>query len=127
VSKKSRRKNRYLRQENSQKKFSLTNFLQNTIFYLFLGLFFLLPFLVSPSSFELFEFPKTLFLYSMTILISMAWLIRMVIVGKIYIRHSWLTWPLLLIFLTQLISSIFSIDPHTSWFGYYSRFNGENN
>ena len=32
--------------------------------------------------------------------------------------------PVLLFLLSQIVSTIYSIDPHVSWFGWYGRFNG---
>ncbi len=39
-------------------------------------------------------------------------------------RRTPLDIPLILFLISQTISTIFSIDPHTSFFGYYSRLNG---
>ena len=45
--------------------------------------------------------------------------------GKVPLfTNNRLTFPLLLFYLSQLISTFFSVDIHTSIFGYYSRLNG---
>lgn len=43
---------------------------------------------------------------------------------KIILKKTPLDIPIILFFLSQLISTIFSLDRHTSFFGYYGRFNG---
>ena len=43
---------------------------------------------------------------------------------KFVFRRTILDIPLLVFFGSQLISTVLSIDPLTSWLGYYSRFNG---
>lgn len=48
----------------------------------------------------------------------------MVIDKKIIFRRTILDIPLFLFFGSQIISTLLSIDPRTSWLGYYSRFNG---
>lgn len=44
--------------------------------------------------------------------------------GKIIFRRTMLDVPILVFLGSQLASTILSIDPTTSWLGYYSRFNG---
>jgi putative inorganic carbon (HCO3(-)) transporter len=92
--------------------------------YSFLVLFFITPFLVSVKSSELFEFPKMLFVYTITVIITSSWLAKIATQGIITWKRSWLD-PILLFFLaTQLISTILSMHPYTSWFGYYTRVHG---
>jgi len=62
--------------------------------------------------------------YFITTLISFFWLIRMIQEKKIIFNKTPLDTPFILFFISQLISTIFSIHPRTSWLGYYSRFNG---
>lgn len=62
--------------------------------------------------------------YLLTILIVSAWLARTVLAQKIIFRRTLLDIPLLAFLGSQIISTILSIDPQTSVFGYYSRFNG---
>ncbi|NMC36230.1 O-antigen ligase family protein [Candidatus Beckwithbacteria bacterium] len=94
------------------------------IYYSFLAAFFITPLLVSITSSELFEFPKMLFMYSIAIVVGTAWLFDIFLSGKLRFKRSMLDIPLLAIVLTQGISTVFSIHPLTSWYGYYSRFNG---
>ena len=95
------------------------NYVIRWSFYL---LFFLVPLIFTSINSELFEFNKMMLTYSLTIIIVAAWLIKMVLTQKIIYRRTFLEIPLLLYFFSHLLSTIFSIDPHTSIWGYYSRF-----
>ena len=98
--------------------------LQKTIFILFAILFFFVPLILWPYTSEVFEFNKMVLVYLLTILIVSAWLARTVLAQKIIFRRTLLDIPLLAFLGSQIISTILSIDPQTSIFGYYSRFNG---
>lgn len=100
------------------------SFWQKTIEFLFCVLFFLVPLAWLPNTSELFEFNKMILVYLFTALIIASWLCRMIAEKKFIFRHTPLDWPLLLFLLFTFISLLFSIDIHTSWFGYYSRWNG---
>ncbi|HUD19901.1 MAG TPA: O-antigen ligase family protein [Patescibacteria group bacterium] len=90
-------------------------------FYL---LFILVPLILTPVNYELFEFNKMMVTYAITIIIASAWLIKMVSDRQVRIVKTPLDVPIALFVASQLVSSVFSIDPHVSWLGYYSRFNG---
>jgi len=94
------------------------------IYFLFLSLFFCTPLLFTQSNSELFELPKMYLVYFVTILIVFTHLINVLNKNVPFIKKNILNIFLLLFFLSQLISTYFSIDPHTSIFGYYSRLNG---
>jgi len=64
------------------------------------------------------------FVYLVTILIAFTHLINVLNKNVPLIKKNILNIFLLLFFLSQLISTFFSIDSHTSIFGYYSRLNG---
>ncbi|MBI5122886.1 O-antigen ligase family protein [Candidatus Roizmanbacteria bacterium] len=87
-------------------------------------LFFVTPIFMSKDTSELFEFNKMLFIYVATVLIAFFWLLKMVVHKKIILKKTPLDIPIIFFFLSQLISTIFSLDRHTSIFGYYGRFNG---
>lgn len=101
---------------------------EKVIEFSFYALFFITPIVFNPSrtlpSFELFEWNKLMFVYAMTSIITTAWIIRMFLYGKFIYSRTYLDVPLLLFFASQILSTIFSIDPHVSIFGYYSRFHG---
>lgn len=73
---------------------------------------------------ELFEFNKILFIYLISGAIASVWLSRMIVQKRIIIKNTLLSLPLAAFFLSQVLSTIFSIDRFTSFFGYYGRFNG---
>jgi len=87
-------------------------------------LFFLTPLLFTSLTSELFEVPKMYFVYLITLLITFFHLINYLKGKKPLFSKNKLTIPLLIFFSTQLISTFFSVDVHTSIFGYYSRLNG---
>jgi len=64
------------------------------------------------------------FVYLLTVLIATFHLIDVFQKKAPLRRKTFLDIPLLLFFISQLISTFYSIDPHTSFFGYYSRLNG---
>ncbi len=94
------------------------------IHFLFYILFFFTPLIFWPKTSELFEFNKMLFVYLMTGFILSAWAIKSVLDKKLVIRRTPLDLPILLFLASQIISTVISIDPHTSLWGYYSRFHG---
>ncbi len=98
--------------------------LKKIIFWLFGILLFLVPLILWPYNSEVFEFNKMVLVYIFTILISFVWITRMVYEKKFIFRRTILDLPIFIFLATQLISTLLSIDPLTSWLGYYSRFNG---
>ena len=97
---------------------------QKIIFWLFGILLFLVPLILWPFTSEVFEFDKIVLVYLLTILITATWAIRIISEKKFIFRRTILDIPLLIFIGSQLISTLLSIDPSTSWLGYYSRFNG---
>lgn len=65
-----------------------------------------------------------LVVYLLTTVIVASWLIKMVASKKVICLKTILDIPLCLFLFSQILATIFSIDRHTSWWGYYSRFNG---
>lgn len=102
----------------------ISELLQKLIFITFNLIFFLTPFIFTWMNQELFEFSKMIFVYLMTTLITGLWLFRMVVEQKIILKRSKFDYFLLAFLASQVISTIFSIHPRTSWLGYYTRFNG---
>ncbi|MBI3342863.1 O-antigen ligase family protein [Candidatus Gottesmanbacteria bacterium] len=87
-------------------------------------LFALVPLLLTPWNYELFEFNKMMAVYALTVVITGAWIVKSITQRELRITRTPLDIPIVLFVASQLVSSLFSIDPHVSWFGYYSRFNG---
>jgi tetratricopeptide (TPR) repeat protein len=104
--------------------FNLEKICQKTIEICFYLLFLLVPLAVAPWNYELFEFNKMLVVYALTAIIAGAWLIKIVLQRRIIFRRSFWDIPLIIFLLSQVASFLFSIDKHTSFWGYYGRFNG---
>jgi putative inorganic carbon (hco3(-)) transporter len=102
----------------------MINRIDKIIKALFYILLFFTPLIVIPINSELFEFGKVVFVYIITILITSSWIIRSLLSKKIIHKKTLLDIPILLFLFSQIISTYISIDPATSIFGYYSRFNG---
>lgn len=100
------------------------SFYETAIKYLYYILFFITPFAVFPFNSELFEFNKMLLIYTVSVLILGLWVMRSMQEGTIYIRKTPFDIPLIIFLFAQILSTLFSIDRHTSFFGYYGRFNG---
>src|SRR3989344_2668570 len=96
----------------------------NIVAVLFYILFFLTPLVLFPKTSEVFEFNKMVFVYAATIFIVFFWILKMILSRKIIFKRSPLDIPLILFLISNVISTIFSIDQRTSLLGYYSRFNG---
>ncbi len=94
------------------------------IFWTYAVLFFLVPLILSPWNYELFEFNKMLVVYLAAVVIGWAWVCKMITCRKFIFRYSFWDLPLLLFLTSQIISTVISIDRYTSIFGYYSRFHG---
>lgn len=103
---------------------NVTLWANRTIHIGFYLLFALVPLLLTPWNYELFEYNKMMAVYAITVVIAASWIIKMIQEKEIHIARTALDIPIALFFLSQLVSTLFSLDPHVSWFGYYSRFNG---
>lgn len=100
---------------------NIFRFLIHSSFYL---LFFLVPLIFTGNTSELFEFNKMWLTFGLTLIIGASWFSLMLIDRQIKIKRTPLDIPILLFLASQIISTIFSMDFHTSLWGYYSRFNG---
>jgi len=98
--------------------------LQQAIFLLCCLMVLLIPFSFSWVNEELFEFNKMLATYTGVTLLCGLWTVRMIISKKIIFKRTWLDIPLVLFLFSQTVSTIFSLHPRTSFFGYYTRFHG---
>ena len=87
-------------------------------------LFFTTPLLFSLKTSEIFEFNKMILIYLVTIVIATLYGLQLVFSQnrKIFLNRFYILLSLFLV--SQILSTIFSIDVHTSFFGYYSRWNG---
>ncbi len=94
------------------------------ITYSFYALFFLTPLFWTSLNYELFEYNKMILTYGFTVVIMGAWILKAINDKRLTIKRTPLDIPLLLFLGANILSTIFSIDPHTSIWGYYSRSNG---
>lgn len=103
---------------------SFTRFIDKAIRYCYYAIFFLVPIVMHPHTFELFEFNKMWITFGFTLVIMFLWIAKILATKKFVFQRTILDIPLALFALSQILSTIFSMDPHTSFWGYYSRFNG---
>ena len=87
-------------------------------------LFILVPLIFLPNTSELFEFNKILITYLLASVIIGLWLTRTVFEKRFVFRHTPMDIPLIIYLVINFVSLLFSLDPHTSFIGYYSRWNG---
>lgn len=102
----------------------LINYCNRIIEYSFYLIFFLVPLVLVSDTSELFEFNKLWVTFGFTIIIAVAWFTKMITRRQIKIQKTPLDIPILIFLLSQIISTILSLDPHVSIWGYYTRFNG---
>ncbi|MFH1826850.1 MAG: O-antigen ligase family protein, partial [bacterium] len=91
---------------------------------LFYILFLITPLLMYKNTSELFEFNKMIFIYLIAALIFIGWIIKVKVEKKIILRRTLLDLPISIFLVSQILSTVFSIDRYTSFFGFYGRFNG---
>ena len=102
----------------------ITEICDNIIHIGFSLLALLVPLLLTPVNYELFEYNKMMAVYGITAVIVGAWVSKMLVQKRLSVTRTPFDIPIILFVLSQLTSTLFSIDPHVSWLGYYSRFNG---
>jgi len=92
--------------------------------YSFYLLFFLTPLILTTVNYELFEFNKMLLVYSLTVIITISWLLKSLVQKRFEFKKTPFNYPLLAFLFSQIVSTVFSLDHYTSLWGYYSRFHG---
>jgi putative inorganic carbon (hco3(-)) transporter len=97
---------------------------QRILTYSFYILFAFTPLFFLPFNNELFEYNKMMLVYALTIIITSTWIIKMINHKTLILNKTPLDIPLMVFLASQILATIFSIDPHTSVWGYYSRSNG---
>lgn len=98
------------------------------IYLLYVLLFLITPLLVCPWTYELFEFPKMVFVYFLAVLIGSCFVIRSIFDARqslwaIFRPLLWIR-PLIAYLICFVFSVSFSMHIYTSIFGYYTRFHG---
>lgn len=92
--------------------------------FLFTALVLLTPLVLNLANSEFFEVPKMYTVYLISLLLLISHLFNYFRGRAPLIRKNPLFWPLIIFLLSQTVSTFFSIDTHTSIYGYYSRLNG---
>jgi len=92
--------------------------------YSFYLLLFLIPLYFTNNTSELYELNKMWLSWGLTIVIMISWLAKSIAQKRFFLQRTPLDLPILLFLASQLLSTLFSIDQHVSFWGYYSRFNG---
>ena len=92
--------------------------------FLFTALFFFTPLVFNLANSEFFEVPKMYFVYILTVFIVTTHLYNYIRGRAPLFRPHRLNLPISVFYISQAVSTFFSIDTHTSIFGYYSRLNG---
>lgn len=98
--------------------------LQKAIIFVFNSLFFIVPLVLFPHTSEIFEFNKLIIIYLATLIISFLWSTRIILNKRLIFKKTPLDIPLLIFLISQSFSTIISINPTTSMFGNFGRFNG---
>ena len=97
---------------------------QRIILWSFYILFLVTPLFFLKNNSELFEFNKMRLVYGVTVVVATAWIVQMIQERRFIFKHTPLDIPIILFLASQIMSTVFSIDMHTSIWGYYSRSNG---
>ncbi|MBP9719554.1 MAG: hypothetical protein KBD46_03715, partial [Candidatus Levybacteria bacterium] len=92
--------------------------------YSFYSIFLFVPLAFTATTSELFEFNKMWLTFGITLVIAASWFSKMVVQKKFFLQKTPLDIPIALFLLAHILSTLFSIDQHISFWGYYTRFNG---
>ncbi len=92
--------------------------------FLFYSLFLLIPLVFAGNTSELFEFSKMWLTFGIAITIGFLWFSKMILLKKFIFKRTIFDIPIFLILFSHLVSTLISLDPHISLWGYYSRWNG---
>lgn len=98
---------------------SINRLLKNPFVFAYSALVFILPLVLSKETNELYEFPKTTFLYTFCILLTGVFLSVLIYKPR---RLKKVHLSVAVFLFSALISTLLSVHPSTSFFGYYTRF-----
>jgi len=102
----------------------LATFSRTLLKFTFFATLFITPFVFTSFTSELFEIPKTIFVYGLTLTFVCFYLLYCLSIRKILITKNIVLIFFLIFALLIGLSTLFSIDKHLSVFGYYTRLNG---
>lgn len=109
---------------SSSPTFSFANLIHKLLIWSFYLLVIAVPLFFLTVNEELFEFNKMLLTYGFTVVITTLWLAKSIIQKQFIFKRTPFDIPLLIFVVSQVISTLLSIHPRTSFFGYYTRFHG---
>ncbi|MCD8484848.1 O-antigen ligase family protein [Candidatus Woesebacteria bacterium] len=102
----------------------IDTYLRKATLWLFHFWLLVVPFVFTAVNDELFEFNKMIFTYAIAVIVTTLWIARMIWKKEIIWQSTILFWPIMAYAASHLLATAFSVHPHTSIFGYYSRFHG---
>lgn len=102
----------------------LATFSRTVLKFTFFATLFITPFVFASYTSELFEIPKTLFVYTLTSTFVCFYFLYCLAVRKVLVTRNIVLIFFLIFTLITALSTLFSIDRHLSVFGYYTRLNG---
>ncbi len=85
---------------------------------------FVTPLLFAPFTVDIFEFPKQVFLYTLVLILLLAWLFKFILEGQVKISKTPLDLPILLFLAVYVVSTIFAPIKYTALLGIFGRFHG---
>ncbi len=86
---------------------------------------FLLPFIINPLGYHIFTLPKAIFLRVISLTVFLSWLSLIILTqGKYSFRRSFLDKPIFFYLFFAAISTLFSLNFHTAFYGTFYRFEG---
>lgn len=94
--------------------------LSKSYFWVLAFIAFFLPLVFGSRTNELYEFPKTYFIYFIGGALITVFVIEQIVQEKALPK---VPWYIKLYVLSYIVSSLFSMHPYTSFWGYYTRFN----
>lgn len=98
--------------------------LNRIIEYSFYAILLLVPLVFSESTSELFEMNKMWLTWGFAIIIAVAWGSKIILMKRFHLKRTPLDIPIMIFLASQVLATLFSLDPQVSWWGYYSRWNG---
>ncbi len=101
----------------------MKKFLSNTIFNLYIVLFFLLPLVFTKNTSEYYELPKMFFMYIFGSLIVFLFVLKVILFENSLKNIKKPDFAIIAYLSVILLSTLFSSHIYTSLWGYYSRFN----
>ncbi|MDF1498785.1 MAG: tetratricopeptide repeat protein [Patescibacteria group bacterium] len=109
--------------KSSEKEIKISLLLELFIKKLYYLLVFALPLFILPLTIEIYEFNKSNLLFTISGLIFIVWLVKMILIDrKVKIARNAIDFSVLIFIILVMTSSFFSVDKVSSLIGFYGRF-----